>query len=84
MIRVLPQDSILVIHDFELNDYQDACAELPYRLVCNTLVPNTGILTLRPILSERWFRRVNRIIGEYGNNICLTDTRQWYERLSKL
>ena len=84
VVRVLPLDSILVIHDFEVIDYQEASAELPYRLVCNTLLPNTGILSHRPILSERWFRRVNRTIGYHAKSICLTDTHQWHQQLRRL
>lgn len=77
--RVLPDDALLVIHDFEVDDYQLASASVRRRFVCNTLLPSTGVLANQPILSSLWFKRVNRAISKHANTVCPTDVQRWHQ-----
>lgn len=80
----LQQPAILVIHDFEVPDYQQASSCLPGRFAFDALLPNTGVLCTEPLIDDQWFRRMNSTIRKYSNCICPTDTVQWRQKLGRL
>ena len=81
---ILPPDAILVIHDFEVPDYQAASRELSFRFVSDALLPNTGILARSELLCGRWCRQFNRLIEKHRDRLQPTDLAGWQQLFARL
>jgi predicted O-methyltransferase YrrM len=76
--------NVIVIHDFEVEAYQRAAAEMPKRFTMTAFNPNTGVLWEGDILSARRLRAANRLIRSGAPQVAPEDAKAWRETLLRL
>jgi len=76
-------NSIVIIHDYEVPKYIDASKEIRYRYTYNALTPNTGILSNQLNLRKRILQKINLFIWLMKKEDCIQNTRYWNKQYKK-
>jgi hypothetical protein len=77
VVSQLPEDALLLIHDFEVVQYQQAADHLPYRFVFDALLPMTAVLSSQPLGRVRTYRKANRTIRRFAHCTPLDAIDEW-------
>jgi CheY-like chemotaxis protein len=71
--------NVIVIHDYEVEDYQEAARSFPQTFRFTPLNPNTGLAWDKAPLRRADLRRINRVLKRYGNLIPPDDGERWLQ-----
>ena len=74
--------SLILVHDYEVHEYQIAAKYIPFKFVFTALNPNTGLVRKTKIGDFRRLKDVNNIIKDNVKNISLDDVQRWVALMS--
>lgn len=69
--------SVVVIHDYEVMEYQRAAKRFPHRFTFDALNPNTGVAWSDHKVDRESLRRLNRLVKRYSNEVEPDDVERW-------
>ncbi len=75
----LPDGAWLVIHDFEIGQYQTASRSAAYRYIFTTFKPHVGVLWNTPYDHAPPLKRLERMIRRKRRKIPIDDMHAWHE-----
>jgi predicted O-methyltransferase YrrM len=75
--------NVVVIHDFEVEEYRRAARSLRHRFTFVGLNPYTGVAWTTRRVDERALKQMDRVIGEHAASIRPEDVRGWANVLSR-
>lgn len=76
------RNTVVVIHDFEVEPYQAASATFTNRWVSKAFYPNTGVCWHDARVDVQSLRRLDRVISRVKQRTPLTDQRAWLAALA--
>lgn len=75
---------VIVIHDFQQPEYQQAASNFQRHYNCNALNPSTGIVWNQNNVKKRQLRQINRLIRKNCRKLQPDDIEGWTEVFTRI
>ena len=80
--RQRPKNVLVVIHDFEVNEYREAAAAFEHRQIFRAFTPQTGIVWNKNSASLKIFKKLESQIRQFSKALQPDDVGGWIRALS--